>query len=82
MTLSEISVVSTTPVGGSGSGSTRAAPPLGATPVVSPSAAPVSSAGSPRLRGGEQPLYKIPSTVETVTAADLDIDRGTFNAVA
>ncbi|TXN03531.1 TonB-dependent receptor [Methylobacterium sp. WL103] len=82
VTLSEISVVSTTPVGGSGSGSTRAAPPLGATPVVSPSAAPVSSAGSPRLRGGEQPLYKIPSTVETVTAADLDIDRGTFNAVA
>lgn len=82
VTLSEISVVATTPVGGSGSGSTRAAPPLGATPIVSPSAAPLSSTAIPRLRGGEQPLYKIPSTVETVTAADLDIDRGTFNAVA
>ena len=82
VTLSEISVVSTTPVGSSGSGSDQAAPPLGATPVVSPSAAPISATGSPRLRGGAQPLYKIPSTVETVTAADLDIDRGSFNAVA
>ncbi|NEU12528.1 TonB-dependent receptor [Methylobacterium sp. BTF04] len=39
---------------------------------------PVSSTGG----RGAIPLYKIPSTVETVTAADLDYDRGTFNAVA
>ncbi|WP_375462551.1 TonB-dependent receptor [uncultured Methylobacterium sp.] len=80
VTLGEISVVATTPVGGSGSGTTRAAPPLGATPVVTQQAVP--SATMPRLRGGEQPLDKIPSTVETVTAADIDIDRGTFSAVA
>lgn len=39
---------------------------------------PVSTAGG----RGAVPLYKIPSTVETVTAADLDADRGTFNAIA
>ncbi|WP_026597245.1 TonB-dependent receptor [Methylobacterium sp. 77] len=39
---------------------------------------PVSAAGG---GGRALPLYKIPSTVETVTAADLDADRGTFNAV-
>lgn len=39
---------------------------------------PVSTAGG----RGAIPLYKVPSTVETVTAADLDYDRGTFNAVA
>ncbi|KQQ37459.1 TonB-dependent receptor [Methylobacterium sp. Leaf125] len=82
VTLSEISVVATTPVGGGGFGASRLPAPLGATPVASPSANPTSSLALPRLRGGEQPLYKIPSTVETVTAADLDIDRGTFNAVA
>ena len=82
VTLSEISVVATTPVGGSVSGATRNAPPLDATPIVSQSTAPLASPAIPRLRGGEQPLYKIPSTVETVTAADLDIDRGTLNAVA
>ncbi|GJD72980.1 Vitamin B12 transporter BtuB [Methylobacterium goesingense] len=73
--LDELSVVATTPVGAVGdslSGISAAQAPAGQLPVVS----------EPRLRGGAQPLYKIPSTVETVTAADLDVDRGTFNAVA
>lgn len=51
VTLSELDVVATTPVG--------------------------ATSGSRAL-----PLYKIPSTVETVTAADFDADRGTFNAIA
>ena len=40
---------------------------------------PVSGSG-----GGTRaiPLYKVPGTVETVTAADLDVDLGTFSAVA
>ncbi|RZK80922.1 MAG: TonB-dependent receptor, partial [Methylobacterium sp.] len=38
--------------------------------------------GPVRLRGSEQPLYKIPSTVETVTASDITVDRGTDNVVA
>ena len=70
VSLSELSVVATTPVGANGDFGTRAL--SGQTPVLA----------EPRLRGGAQPLYKIPSTVETVTAADLDVDRGTFNAVA
>ena len=32
-----------------------------------------------RLRGSEQLLNKIPSTVETVTAQQIDVDRGTDN---
>jgi iron complex outermembrane receptor protein len=73
VSLDEISVVATTPVGAAGSGASRGGPSFGTAPT---------GAAAPRLRGGEQPLFKIPSTVETVTAADLDIDRGTFNAVA
>ena len=75
VTLGEISVVATTPVGAGGgrvdSGLAPAPVPPGAIPQVV----------EPRLRGGAQPLYKIPSTVETVTARDLDFDRATFNTV-
>lgn len=78
VSLSEISVVATTPVGVAGSSANRAPPPLGATPT----GALLPAVADARLRGGAQPLYKIPSTVETVTAADLDVDRGTFSAVA
>ncbi|KAB1079259.1 TonB-dependent receptor [Methylobacterium soli] len=73
VTLGEISVVATTPVG--------SAAGVGA-PSASLYNAPVLQVPSTeRLRGGAQPLYKIPSTVESVTAADLDFDRATFNAV-
>ena len=75
VSLSELSVVATTPVGAGGSSLSR-------DPVVTAPFGQVPVSAEPRLRGGAQPLYKIPSTVETVTAADLDIDRGTFNAVA
>ncbi|WP_425954276.1 hypothetical protein, partial [Streptococcus suis] len=61
-TLDEISVVATTPVGVAGAG-------LG--PRLAP-ATQLPTVAEPRLRGGAQPLYKIPSTVETVTAADLE----------
>lgn len=79
VTLGEISVVSTSPVGAGGGNSSRtqnfntlaqAAPTLPA-PVI-----------EPRLRGSEQPLYKIPSTVETVTASDIAADQGTGNVLA
>ncbi len=70
VTLGELSVVATTPVGGGGTFGGTSLPTV-ATPVL-----------GPRLRGGAQPLDKIPSTVETVTAADLEADRGSFNAVA
>ena len=75
VTLGEISVVATTPVGAGGgrvdSGLAPAPVPPGAIPQVV----------EPRLRGGAQPLNKIPSTVETVTARDLEFDRATFNTV-
>ncbi|MGU3539134.1 TonB-dependent receptor [Methylobacterium sp. A54F] len=76
VTLGEISVVATTPVGTSaGSG----APAL---PVLDGPAGPaIQAPATERLRGGAQPLYKIPSTVESVTASDLNFDRATFNAV-
>ncbi|GJE26832.1 TonB-dependent receptor family protein [Methylobacterium organophilum] len=70
-TLDEISVVATTPVGVAGAG-------LG--PRLA-SATQLPTVAEPRLRGGAQPLYKIPSTVETVTAADLEFDRATFNTI-
>ncbi|SFL65582.1 TonB-dependent receptor [Methylorubrum salsuginis] len=73
VTLDEISVVATTPVGAG-----TASPP--ATPANGP-ALPLPSPAEPRLRGGAQPLYKIPSTVESVTAADLETDRATGNVV-
>ncbi|MBB3904789.1 iron complex outermembrane receptor protein [Methylobacterium brachythecii] len=75
-TLDEISVVATTPVGGSASGigSGRSRIPADGTANQAPAAG--------RLRGGDQPLYKIPSTVETVTASAIERDTGTFNAVA
>lgn len=78
--LSEISVVATTPVGGAAS-ARRSGPVIG-DPVGAPRPAVSAPVLDSRLRGGAQPLYKIPSTVETVTAADLDVDRGTFNAIA
>ncbi|GEP09032.1 TonB-dependent receptor [Methylobacterium gnaphalii] len=79
-TLDEISVVATTPVGASsgiGRGGVVAAPQAGAEQTVPP-ALPADT----RLRGGAQPLYKIPSTVESVTASAIEQDTGTFNAVA
>ncbi|MCJ2082748.1 TonB-dependent receptor [Methylobacterium sp. J-090] len=76
VSLSEISVVATTPVGvASGSG----APSV---PVLqAPGGPALQIPDTSRLRGGALPLNKIPSTVETVTAADLNFDRATFNAV-
>ncbi|GJE54029.1 MULTISPECIES: TonB-dependent receptor [Methylobacterium] len=76
-TLEEISVVATTPVGASGTGFGRRG--IGA---AGPSVDQIATASEPRLRGGALPLYKIPSTVETVTAAQIERDTGTFNAVA
>ncbi len=73
VTLGEISVVATTPVGAAGG---RVGPLTGPTP---PGAIP--QVVEPRLRGGALPLEKIPSTVETVTARDLEFDRATFNTV-
>ncbi|GLS42471.1 TonB-dependent receptor [Methylobacterium brachythecii] len=72
-TLDEISVVATTPVGVTGTG-------YGGRGGVAPG--PLGVPAEPRLRGGAQPLYKIPSTVETVTASQIEQDTGTFNAVA
>ncbi|GJD71228.1 TonB-dependent receptor [Methylobacterium gnaphalii] len=75
--LDEISVVATTPVGASsGSGYGRRGAASG--PFGDQTGRPVE----PRLRAGALPLYKIPSTVETVTAAEIERDTGTFNAVA
>ncbi|KQP10464.1 TonB-dependent receptor [Methylobacterium sp. Leaf99] len=76
VSLSEISVVATTPVGvaaGNGAPSVPVLQAPGGTALQVPDTA--------RLRGGALPLNKIPSTVETVTAADLNFDRATFNAV-
>ncbi|MCJ2034995.1 TonB-dependent receptor [Methylobacterium sp. J-068] len=75
VSLDELSVVATTPVGAIGDSLYRG-------PVTQGPGGQLPVVAEPRLRGGAQPLYKIPSTVETVTAADLDVDRGTFNAVA
>ena len=81
-TLDEINVVATTPAGASGTGGRRPAPvaqpaPAQAAPAPGSVAAAPASAPLPapapaaeRLRGGAQPLYKIPSTVESVTASD------------
>lgn len=79
VTLGEISVVATSPVGAGGGLSSRAqnidnlaqaAPTLPASGLER------------RLRGSEQPLNKIPSTVETITAQQIDVDRGTDNVIA
>ena len=77
--LGEISVVSTSPVGAGGGNSSPAlnldtASQIAPTVPVAPEAV--------RLRGSEQPLNKIPSTVETVTARQIDVDRGTDNVIA
>ena len=76
VTLGEISVVATTPVGTSAGNGAPAVPVLDA-----PAGPAVQVPITERLRGGAQPLYKIPSTVETVTASDLNFDRATFNTV-
>ena len=63
VTLGEISVVSTSPVGSGGGTSSQAQTFNGPGPV--PPLGSVPPTGLTRLRGSEQPLYKIPSTVET-----------------
>ncbi|WP_267428152.1 TonB-dependent receptor [Methylobacterium sp. GC_Met_2] len=77
VTLGEISVVSTSPVGAGGGNSSPAQNlnTLGQT-------VPTAPAGPVRLRGSEQPLNKIPSTVETITPRQIDVDRGTDNIIA
>ncbi|MBE7246623.1 MAG: TonB-dependent receptor, partial [Actinomycetospora chiangmaiensis] len=77
VTLGEISVVSTSPVGAGGGNSSGAQNlnTLG-------QAVPTAPAGPVRLRGSEQPLNKIPSTVETITPRQIAIDRGTDNILA
>lgn len=79
VTLGEISVVATSPVGAGGGLSSRAQTldDLGQAAPTLP-----ASIVERRLRGSEQPLNKIPSTVETVTAQDIAVDRGTDNAIA
>jgi iron complex outermembrane recepter protein len=79
VTLGEISVVSTTPVGSGGGNSSQVQTFNGPGPV--PPLGSVATTGVPRLRGSEQPLYKIPSTVESVTASDLTIDQASNNLV-
>src|ERR1700712_2358717 len=74
VTLGEISVVSTSPVG-TGGGTSSAAQNLDNAAQIAPTL-PVP-AGAVRLRGSEQLLNKIPTTVETVTAQQFDVDRGT-----
>lgn len=77
VTLGEISVVSTSPVG-AGGGNSSGAQNLNTLGQIVPTA----PAGPIRRRGSEQPLNKIPSTVETVTARQIDVDRGTDNIIA
>ncbi|MEE7469951.1 TonB-dependent receptor [Methylobacterium oryzae] len=77
VTLGEISVVSTSPVGSGGGTSSQSQVFNGPGPV--PPAGSVGPSAGTRLRGSEQPLYKIPSTVESVTASDLTIDRANDN---
>ncbi|MEL6063283.1 MULTISPECIES: TonB-dependent receptor [unclassified Methylobacterium] len=79
VTLGEISVVSTSPVG-AGGGNSSGALNLDRAAQVAPTL-PVAP-GTVRLRGSEQPLNKIPSTVETVTPRQIDVDRGTDNIIA
>ena len=81
VTLGEISVVSTTPVGSGGGNSSRVQN-LNGPGGLEPAGSAPPPIGPVRLRGSEQPLYKIPSTVETVTASDITVDRGTDNVVA
>ncbi|RYY05479.1 MAG: TonB-dependent receptor, partial [Alphaproteobacteria bacterium] len=76
VSLSEISVVATTPVGVASGNGAPSVPVLQA-----PGGPALQVPDTARLRGGALPLNKIPSTVETVTAADLNFDRATFNAV-
>lgn len=59
VTLGEISVVSTSPVGSGGGNSSQAQIFNGPGPV--PPAGSVGPSIGTRLRGSEQPLYKIPS---------------------
>ena len=76
VTLDELNVVATTPVGTSAGNGAPAAS------IFDASASPALQVPvTERLRGGAQPLYKIPSTVESVTRGDLEFDRATFNAV-
>ena len=77
VTLGEISVVSTSPVG-AGGGNSSGAQNLNTLGQIVPTA----PAGPVRLRGSEQPLNKIPSTVETITPRQIDVDRGTDNIIA
>ena len=70
-TLGELSVVATTPVSSSEIVEDTAARAPAETPRL-----------GARLRGGAQPLDKIPSAVETITASQIERDTGTFNAVA
>ncbi|SEN47314.1 iron complex outermembrane recepter protein [Methylobacterium sp. UNC300MFChir4.1] len=77
VTLGEISVVSTSPVGAGGGNSSQAQIFNGPGPV--PPAGSLGPSTGVRLRGSEQPLYKIPSTVESVTASDITIDRASDN---
>ncbi|MCJ2073566.1 TonB-dependent receptor [Methylobacterium sp. J-030] len=79
VTLGEISVVSTSPVG-AGGGNSSGALNLDQAARIAPTV-PVAP-GSVRLRGSEQPLNKIPSTVETITPRQIDVDRGTDNIIA
>ncbi|KST57450.1 TonB-dependent receptor [Methylobacterium sp. GXS13] len=81
VTLGEISVVSTSPVGSGGGNSSRVQN-LNGPGGLEPAGSALPPIGPVRLRGSEQPLYKIPSTVETVTASDITVDRGTDNVVA
>ena len=79
VTLGEISVVSTSPVG-AGGGNSSPSLNLDRAAQIAPTV-PVAP-GSVRLRGSEQPLNKIPSTVETITPRQIDVDRGTDNIIA
>jgi len=79
VTLGQISVVSTSPVG-AGGGNSSPSQNLNTLGQIAPTV-PVAP-GTVRLRGSEQPLNKIPSTVHTVTPQQIDIDRGTDNILA
>ncbi|MHB2206135.1 TonB-dependent receptor [Methylobacterium sp. CM6257] len=79
VTLGEISVVSTSPVGAGGGNSSSALDFDRAAQAAPTLPAPAEGV---RLRGSEQPLNKIPSTVETITPRQIDVDRGTDNIIA
>ncbi|MDP4026209.1 TonB-dependent receptor [Methylobacterium sp. NEAU 140] len=76
--LDEISVVATSPVGAGGGITSRAANFDGVVQAGPVLPGPVVR---PRLRGSEQPLWKIPSTVETVTAEQIAVDTATNSPV-